>query len=135
VPFENKLYTDPNEWFGKDKIEVSKHTPFANLPYLKDGDFYLSESRAILEYVAAKYSPDLLGKDAHVHGRTNEVLGVLEDIFVHVSPILFSANFETEKGPAAEKFKGKLEGLVHRLSKHDYIAADYITIADFRFYE
>lgn len=36
LPFTDKLYTDANEWFGKDRPAFN--SPLANLPYLKDGD-------------------------------------------------------------------------------------------------
>ena len=34
---------------------------FANLPYIIDGDFKISETKAVHQYIAAKYCPSLLG--------------------------------------------------------------------------
>jgi glutathione S-transferase len=36
LPYENKKYSKPEEWFGKDKLEFAAE-PLANLPYIKDG--------------------------------------------------------------------------------------------------
>ena len=35
---------------------------FPNLPYYIDGDFKLTESAAIIKYIAAKYDDKLLGR-------------------------------------------------------------------------
>ncbi len=50
--WENVAYTDPAQWFGKDKNSLG--LDFPNLPYLIDGDLKISESSAILRYIAAR---------------------------------------------------------------------------------
>jgi glutathione S-transferase len=37
VPYDLKVYTDPTEWFGKDKPALDSN-PYANIPYIKEGD-------------------------------------------------------------------------------------------------
>jgi glutathione S-transferase len=44
LPYEEKLYTDHQEWFSADYVNFAH--PFANLPYLKDGEkvlYYLNK--------------------------------------------------------------------------------------------
>jgi glutathione S-transferase len=41
------------KWKNEDMYKLD--TPFANLPFLKDGDFILTESDAMAEYIAFKY--------------------------------------------------------------------------------
>ena len=52
------------EFSNKEWLDV-KHTlgyDFPNLPYLKDGLTYLTETVAILKYIARKFDPSLIGK-------------------------------------------------------------------------
>lgn len=37
---------------------------FPNLPYFIDGDYKITETLAIHAYIAEKWNPELLGKDA-----------------------------------------------------------------------
>ena len=63
--YENKIYKTPEEWFAKDKVsEPFKNEILRNLPYIKDGDKYIFESKALPTYVANRFNrPDLLGQD------------------------------------------------------------------------
>jgi len=68
VNFNDKKYTDPNEWFGKDKTGLG--ISFPNLPYLIDGDIKISESTAINQYIVGKWgNGDLIGKSAECRGK------------------------------------------------------------------
>lgn len=42
LKYEDKTYTDRDEWFNKVKPTITN--PFINLPYLKDGDTIVAES-------------------------------------------------------------------------------------------
>ena len=44
---------------------------FPNLPYFIDGDYKLTESLAIHIYIAEKWNPELLGKDATTRAKVN----------------------------------------------------------------
>ena len=60
--WEEKTYRIPED--SKLWNEQDKHTimPFANLPYLIDGDYKLSETYAVHNYIALKYCPSLIGE-------------------------------------------------------------------------
>ena len=52
TPYEDVLYVSREKWFEEDKKNLG--LDFPNLPYLIDGDFKLTESGAIAEYVINK---------------------------------------------------------------------------------
>jgi len=53
--YEDKQYMDINEWFYKDKPELSRKNALANLPYLVDGDIVICQTNAIFEYLGDRY--------------------------------------------------------------------------------
>ncbi len=64
LDWEDTIYSDPTKWFANDKQTLG--LDFPNLPYLIDGDLKISESSAILRYVAVKSGKnELLGKNLH----------------------------------------------------------------------
>ena len=66
--WEDLNYTVRDNWFLKDKHELG--FDFPNLPYLIDGDFKVTESRAIQKYIIRKYGKfELLGKDVKDEAR------------------------------------------------------------------
>jgi len=61
IPYENIIYADHEEWHHK---KATLGMPFPNIPYLFDGDFKLSQTDAILVYIAeiSGKADELLGK-------------------------------------------------------------------------
>ena len=49
---------DRSAWLN---VKSTLGLPFPNLPYLIDGDLKLTETNAIMKYIASKYGPELLG--------------------------------------------------------------------------
>ena len=82
LSYLNLHYTEFNpkdfaEWF-KIKPTLS---PFANLPYIKDGGFFLTESTAIYEYLCTKANrPELLGVGAQQIARRRQLQSVIDDL-------------------------------------------------------
>ena len=48
-----------SEW-SKNKDNLGLHFP--NLPHIIDGDFNITETIAVQEYIAMKWKPELLGR-------------------------------------------------------------------------
>ena len=58
---------------------------FPNLPYLNDGALKITETYAIHKYLADKYKPELLGKDAETRAVVNQLAGVIYDLKMKVT--------------------------------------------------
>jgi len=65
---ESEMQWDRSDWLNeKNNLGME----FPNLPYLFDEDVKLTESIAIMKYVAKKWKPELLGRNAAEVGRVN----------------------------------------------------------------
>lgn len=73
VDFEDKLYHvgdapdfDKSSWAD---VKFTLGHDYPNLPYLNDGETKITETIAIMQYIAKKYRPSLLGNNAAEVGR------------------------------------------------------------------
>jgi len=73
-----KEYTSPDAWFG-NKFNLGM--PFPNMPYWFDGELKLAETVAVHQYLAAKYRPELLGRDAKERGIARMIENVTRSDF------------------------------------------------------
>ena len=69
--FCRKVWLDKKDTLGLD---------FPNLPYYIDGPTKLTESGAIMKFIAAKYDAKLLGVGAHEQGHVEMLFGVIIDM-------------------------------------------------------
>ncbi len=86
--WEDHKYAQREDWFDKDKKELG--FSFPNLPYLIDGDFKLTESKAINLYIirrAGKNEP--LGKNTQDEALVECLLGVLQDARTPFGPLFW----------------------------------------------
>ena len=82
VDYEEKRYNWPeggSEWFGKDKHSIG--LDFPNLPYFIDNDFKLTNSGAVMNYVCAKWAPELLGATPQERGEVSRLQFLLMEYF------------------------------------------------------
>jgi len=131
IPFEDKYYSSYDEWLS---VKHKMGLPFPNLPYFFDGDFKLTESNAILQYVGKKNN--LCGSTDEECAILNMVLGRLYDWRGSVASTAYNPNFASLK----EKF---LSTTYANYSKefNEYLAGkkwllnEKLSIADFVLYE
>ncbi|XP_027368135.1 glutathione S-transferase F9-like [Abrus precatorius] len=123
--------------------EYLKLQPFGVVPVIKDGDYTLYESRAIMRYYAEKYRSqgvDLLGSTIEERGLVEQWLEVEAQNFhspaynlaIHV---LFAPMFGVTSDPKViEESEAKLGQVLNiydeRLSKSKYLAGDFFSLAD-----
>jgi glutathione S-transferase len=114
-----------------DLLKGESHTPeFLKLnphglsPVMVDGDFVLYESAAINLYLAEKAGSDLAGRT------TEERFQILQWMFWSGEQWRVFATLTFVK-LAADKIRKAAAVLDAHLAKHDYIAGDRLTLADF----
>ncbi|XBJ03674.1 hypothetical protein VPH35_022770 [Triticum aestivum] len=93
--------------------------PFGEIPAFQDGDLVLFESRAIAKYVLRKH-------------RTDEVDMLRESNPEEAATVDVWAEVEAPKvvDESVEKLKKVLEVYEGRLSKQEYLAGSFISVAD-----
>ena len=66
VPYKTKLYAECEDGSGKycfyQKYHLGLH--FTNIPYLRKGDFNITETLVIIHYLCEKFKSELLGETA-----------------------------------------------------------------------
>lgn len=125
--------TEKQNWFNKDKQALG--IPLANLPYLIDGDFKVTESRAINLYIVLRSGKkELLGKDIKDQARVESVIGVVTDIKNLFRPLIVNPESKDSLPTVLEKAEPKLKQLDEFYGKKDF-ALGYLTLADFYFTE
>ncbi|WOK99908.1 glutathione S-transferase F12 [Canna indica] len=144
VPFE-LVHIDIDAMEHKLPEFMSKQ-PFGQVPYIADGDFELFESRAIVRYLAAKYSdrrhgtPNLLGRTPEERARVEQWMDVEAINYnpwafpvvlnLFVLPMHGVPENKAEAAAAVEKLDQVLEVYEKHLSKSKYLAGDEFTLAD-----
>ena len=106
---------------------------FPNLPYLTHGDLKITESHAMMRYVANKFAPaEFTGKDAHDKAIVDMVLSTLADIKgAATSHCYGSGDLEACKAIAFDR----LPAVSKFLGDKKFFAGDYITFVDFFVFE
>ncbi|CRL00424.1 CLUMA_CG013690, isoform A [Clunio marinus] len=114
-----------------------KLNPLHQVPVLVDGDFVLTESRAILAYLLNKFQPesDLFPQDPKARAVVDQKLYydatvVFESFAQIVRSVLYKGNKKILKEDR-EKLVNTLNYLDNLLSKTQWFAGNNITIADY----
>jgi glutathione S-transferase len=127
------------------KDEFATMNPSRMVPLLEDGDFRLTESSAILKYLASKFDLPEYPKDLKKRARVDEAMDWFNTQFYRDFGygLLYPQIFPHHKRPSDEFHSGvvswgkdKAKGWFDVLDKHiignrGYAAGDTITIADY----
>ncbi|KAI1306054.1 Glutathione S-transferase Mu 1 [Halotydeus destructor] len=135
VEFEDKKYNlGPN--FERNEFHDIKHTlglAFPNVPYYIDGDVKLSQSIAIMRYIARQHG---------LEGVTNEEktrIALIEQQLVDyrsaAGPVFYSPNYDQLAGPYREGLPAKLKALSDFLGDRKWLSGDNVSYVDFIAYE
>jgi glutathione S-transferase len=123
----------------------TKINPNHMVPVLEDGDFRMTESSAILKYLAAKHDLPEYPKDLRQRARVDEVMDWFNTQFYrdYGYGLVYPQIFPHHKRPTDDIHNGviawgkeKAEGWFELLDQHwlgnrQYLCGDQITIADY----
>jgi glutathione S-transferase len=136
APFTSHLLSFSKREHKSDAILAMN--PRGKVPVVKDGDFVLYESLAIMTYIDRKYpSPALFGETAEEAGRVMRVImehqchGV-DAISAFARPILFD-RLDAQRDQcllAIDGARAELLQLEEALAKSDYLALPKLSAAD-----
>uniref|UniRef100_A0A8C8REK2 Glutathione S-transferase n=1 Tax=Pelusios castaneus TaxID=367368 RepID=A0A8C8REK2_9SAUR len=138
TPYEDKQYTvigegpdfDTSQWTEeKEKLGLD----FPNLPYLIDGQTKLTQSNAILRYLARKHK--MAGKTEEEIQRVDMLENQVMDFRLHFARICYSPDFENLKPEFLEQLPGKLKLFSHFLGDRKWFAGEKLTYVDFLMYD
>ncbi|ODM95748.1 Glutathione S-transferase Mu 2 [Orchesella cincta] len=137
VDFEDKYYELTPElkkdyWYAdRSKLNLE----FPNLPYLIDGDFKVTESRAILKYLCRTRKPELLGKGVEMQTRLDTVDDFMYDLWVLEFIGLIYGYTEERRKQYKELEAIKLGYLSSFMKNNKWVTGSEITYVDFLVYE
>ncbi|CAH8441466.1 unnamed protein product [Schistosoma margrebowiei] len=116
--YEEHAY-DRNEvdaW-RNDKFKLGLEFP--NLPYYIDGDFKLTQSMAIIRYIADKHN--MLGASPEERAEISMLEGAILDIKTSIWTIACNKEYQTLKVDFLKELRGKLKMFEDRLSNKKYL--------------
>jgi glutathione S-transferase len=127
------------------KPPYSGMNPSKLVPMIEDGDFRLTESSAILKYLAEKTNSPAYPKDLKARARVNERMDWINTQLCRdlAYGLVYPQIFPNHKRPSDEHQKGQLAWAQERakgwmkildeslVGKQKYLCGDQITIADY----
>lgn len=135
--YEEKKYAmgdapdhDRSQWLN-EKFKLG--LDFPNLPYLIDGTHRLTQSNAILRYIARKHN--LCGETEEERIRVDILENELMDTRMALGRICYNPDFEKLKPDYLKALPEKMKLFSQFLGKRPWFAGDKITYVDFVAYD
>ncbi|XP_065763401.1 glutathione S-transferase Mu 1-like isoform X2 [Muntiacus reevesi] len=135
--YEEKKYTmgdapnyDRSQWLN-EKFKLG--LDFPNLPYLIDGAHKLTQSNAILRYIARKHN--MCGETEEEKIRVDILENQTMDVRLHMARICYSPDFEKLKPGYLKEIPEKMKQFSEFLGKRPWFAGDKLTFVDFLAYD
>lgn len=106
---------------------------FPNLPYFIDGDIKITQSNAILRYIAGQH--DLLGKTTEEKVRVDIMAEQSMDFRIGLVRLVYHPKFDDLLGDYLTGLKAKLSEFSAFLGERAWFAGDNVSFVDFVMYE
>ncbi|XP_062960073.1 glutathione S-transferase Mu 2-like isoform X3 [Cynocephalus volans] len=110
-----------------------RSTRWGTLPYLIDGAHRITQSNAILRYIARKHN--LYGETEEEKIRVDILENQLMDTRMQLATVCYSPDFEKLKPEYVEGLPEKMKLFSQFLGKRPWFAGDKITFVDFLAYD
>ena len=123
---------DKSCWFDN---KFSHGLDFPNLPYFIDGDVKVTQSNAILRFIARKYNKELLGKTETEMAMADMMAEESMDFRNGWVSLCYHPDFDNRKTAYLENLDKKLAQFSAFLGKKSWYAGETITFVDFVMYE
>nr|XP_020139246.1 glutathione S-transferase Mu 2-like [Microcebus murinus] len=121
---------DRSQWLN-EKFKLG--LDFPNLPYLIDGAIKITQSNAILRYIARKHN--LCGETEEEKIRVDILENQAMDTRMQMAMVCYSPDFEKLKPQYLEGLPEKMKLYSQFLGTRPWFAGDKITFADFCVYD
>jgi len=125
--YENKYETSIENWF-KEKLNLD--IELANLPYLVDGKIKLTQSFAIMRYLARKHKK-LLPLGEIEQQRLDQAEAFLIDLRFAFAMLCYNPEFKSMKESFLTDLPRKLAEFEKVLGKRSWAVSDNLTYVDF----
>ncbi|MCL4142903.1 UNVERIFIED_CONTAM: hypothetical protein GTU68_013316, partial [Idotea baltica] len=131
LEYDDKRYTNQTDYL-KDKFSLG--FDFPNLPYYIDGNIKITQSNAILRYIAAK--TNTAGKTQEERVKVSMLECEAYDMRKAFAILCYDPKFEEKKGAyLSETLPNKLKQLSTFLGNQKWFVGEDVTYADFFLYE
>ncbi|XP_040088040.1 glutathione S-transferase Mu 1 isoform X2 [Oryx dammah] len=135
--YEEKKYTmgdapdyDRSQWLN-EKFKLG--LDFPNLPYLIDGAHKLTQSKAILRYIARKHN--MCGETEEEKIRVDVLENQATDTVNDFIMLCYNPEFEKLKPQYLKEIPGKMKLYSEFLGRRPWFAGDKLTFVDFLVYD
>jgi len=139
IDYEDKRYTfGPAPDFSRDSWLNEKFNlglEYPNLPYWIDDNIKLTESKAILKYVARSKAPQLVPTDLVELAKTEQMEGYANDLQRALCNLAYSKTKGEGEEPLQVSLAKQFEQLAASLGKSGWVLGDKLSYVDFFLYE
>merc|ERR1711957_113036 len=130
VDFEDRHFEKGEEWA---EMKAKLTGCFANLPYMKDGDFEVAENVAVTRYIAQKWAPATLGSTPEIAATADMIYSILHPLRFTIVTMACYVHGVREQIKAESR--GKIGELAVWMADKQWLEGEELTWVDFYGYE
>lgn len=119
-----------DSWF---KVKFTLGLPIPNLPYYIDGDIKITQTNAILRYIARKHN--LLGATEAERVNVDVMMDQAMDLRNTIVSIVYNKEYEKLKTDYFKNLPSRLEPFENFIGENPWFAGQNVTVCDFHIYE